>query len=273
MSRKSDINPISYRFNTGMDIFMRHIQEFGTNAIFAERRSRTLLAEVIAQNVTDLSIPSFGIPEKYWANKSHNVGIASDKIDMLLIHPGEDFSFWHAVGKPSKRRGYLESTVVFNNQPMLDYGGGLGVFVNALNRVLRHSPLEVTECHYQSDALQVDHGKRIPLEFGAAINYNYLDFRFTNPTHQVFQLHVYCMDDMLHCELRAEGPLKTKYRIVEKDHHFRREGENYYRVSKIYRETISKETEKVLKKELILDNHSIVMYDPNLIPKDQIRND
>ena len=38
-----------------------------------------------------------------------------------------------------------------------------------------------------------------------------------------------------------------------------------------YRIKTDKETGKDIKKELILDNHSRVMYDYDLIPKDQIR--
>jgi vancomycin resistance protein VanW len=41
----------------------------------------------------------------------------------------------------------------------------------------------------------------------------------------------------------------------------------------VYKITIDKKTNKEEKKELILDNHSKVMYDYKLIPKDQIRQD
>ena len=45
----------------------------------------------------------------------------------------------------------------------------------------------------------------------------------------------------------------------------------FYRNSKVYRSVIDKDTKEELSRELILDNHSKVMYDYNLIPKDQIR--
>lgn len=47
--------------------------------------------------------------------------------------------------------------------------------------------------------------------------------------------------------------------------------DNYYRVSQIYRNTIEKETGNIINKELIWDNHSLVMFDYTLIPKDQIK--
>ena len=46
----------------------------------------------------------------------------------------------------------------------------------------------------------------------------------------------------------------------------KKEGGKYYRVSKIYKETLDVQTGQLLHRELVLDNHSEVMYDPALIP-------
>ncbi|MBP5370057.1 MAG: hypothetical protein J6Z01_16560, partial [Bacteroidales bacterium] len=61
------------------------------------------------------------------------------------------------------------------------------------------------------------------------------------------------------------------YRIVEEDHHFEREGDTYYRVSKIYRITFRRRYFKQKSKELIWDNHSEVMFNPSEIPAGMIR--
>jgi vancomycin resistance protein VanW len=84
-------------------------------------------------------------------------------------------------------------------------------------------------------------------------------------------LVLWCENEKLFGELRSENELPYSYRLVEEDHHFHKEGEKFYRVSKIYREISDKITGTVLEKELVWDNHSEVMYDYNLIPKDQIR--
>ena len=86
------------------------------------------------------------------------------------------------------------------------------------------------------------------------------------------QLCTWCEGDDLFTELRTTAPYPTIYKIVEEGHHFHKEGNGkFYRVSKIYRETIDRATGKVLKKELIWDNHSEVMFDYNLIPKELIK--
>lgn len=71
--------------------------------------------------------------------------------------------------------------------------------------------------------------------------------------------------------MRSERQFPQRYEIIEEDHHFRREGEKYYRISKIYRNVIDRESGKIVDKQLIRDNHSEVMYDYAQIPAELIR--
>lgn len=143
---------------------------------------------------------------------------------------------------------------------------------NTIHYMVLHSPLQVTEFHHHSDALAPEEGKRVPFSTGTSISYNYIDYRFINNTDQMIQLHVWCDDEKLHAELRSETEFPWRYALVEEDHHFQKEEEKYFRVSKIFRETIERSTGDVINKELILDNHSEVMYDYDLIPKELIDN-
>lgn len=66
--------------------------------------------------------------------------------------------------------------------------------------------------------------------------------------------------------------MNKKYKIVEEDNHYAKDEKGvFYRNSKVYRIITDKETDIEIKKELILNNHSKVMYDYSLIPKDEIR--
>ena len=134
-----------------------------------------------------------------------------------------------------------------------------------------NSPLEITEFHTHSDALAPDNGKRVPLSSGTSISYNYIDYRFRNNTDQNIQLLVWCDGDRLYGELRSEKEFPQRFELVEEDHHFQKEGDKYFRVSKIYKNTINRSTGEITDKKLILDNHSEVMFSYDLIPKEQIR--
>ena len=72
--------------------------------------------------------------------------------------------------------------------------------------------------------------------------------------------------------MRSTVPLKEKYKIIEEDNYYAKDEKGvFYRNSKVYRIVIDKETDKEIKKELILNNHSKVMYDYSLIPENEIK--
>ena len=72
-------------------------------------------------------------------------------------------------------------------------------------------------------------------------------------------------------KLRSEKPFQYIYELVEEDHHFKKYEDKFYRNSKIYRYIKDKETKEIVGKEFILDNHSEVMFDYELIPKALIK--
>ena len=85
------------------------------------------------------------------------------------------------------------------------------------------------------------------------------------------QLMARCDKDNLYCEIRSGEEFPEYFGISEEDHHFTKENGKYYRVSKIYRDTYDRESGKLLKHDLIVDNHSEVFFDPELIPKELLR--
>lgn len=198
--------------------------------------------------------------------------LACNKINGTVIHPGEVFSFWRTIGKATKRKGYKPGRVIVKEKLKPETGGGLCNLGNTINLLVLHSPLEIVEFHKHSDALAPDQGgKRVPLSSGTSVYYNYIDYRFKNNSDQDVQLFVWCENEKLYGELRSQKEFPYKYEIVEEDHHFKKEGDKYYRISKIYRNTIEKDTGNIINKELIWDNHSLVMFDYYLIPKELIR--
>lgn len=198
--------------------------------------------------------------------------LASKKIDGIIIKPGEEFSFWNLVGNATKRKGYLEGLVINNSKIRKGVGGGLCQMANMIHWLVLHTPLEVTELHHHSDALFPDAKRRVPFGTGTSICYKALDYRFKNITNVPVQIRVWLDETMLYGEIRSIEPLKEKYKIIEEDNYYARDEDGvFYRNSKVYRIITDKETKREIKKELILDNHSKVMYDYELIPKEEIR--
>ena len=266
-----DINPFFWTISTYKGILITNIKDLFSKEKFAKTKQSKKLTNLVYKYSSTIIKKGKGIDPRTQENKAVNIKLASSKITGIIIKPGETFYFWRTIGTVNKRKGYKEGRVLKNNKIQPGMGGGLCNLANTINLVVLNSPLEVTEFHTHSDALAPDYGERIPLKDGTCVGYNYIDYRFKNTTDQDIQLFVWVENKTLYAELRSEKEFPWRYEITEEDHHFQKEGENYYRVSKIYRNKFDRKTNELLEKTLIWDNHSKVMYDFNLIPKELIR--
>lgn len=269
-----ELGPTAYALSMYKQIMTRKIRNLLGSERFATLRSGERLPVVVAAHRSGMIKRGPGIDPILQQNKADNIRLASSRIDGLIVRPGESFSFWKLVGKTSKRNGFSEGRVLVNGKLVAGLGGGLCNLANTLHILFMHSPMTITELHHHSDALAPDpDGKRVPYSAGTSVNYNYLDLRFRNDSDSPVQICVGCDGDDLVAELRSAKEFPTTYRIVEEGHHFQKEDNgHYYRKSKIYRETIERPTGKVIKRELKWDNRSRVMFDPDLIPRSQLRN-
>ena len=269
-----EFGPFAYKLAAKKEVIRRHIRNALSKEKFALEKSDELLPVLLSEHHSNLIKRGPGIDPTLQYNKVTNIELASARMNRIVIHPGESFSFWRAVGKITPKKGYKEGRFLISGKIVPGVGGGLCNLANTLHLLVLHSPLDVTEFHTHSDALAPDeNGKRVPFSAGTSVKYNSVDYRFKNNTDQNIQLLLWVENDNLYGELRGEKDIPTTYELTEEGHHFRKEGEKYYRVSKIFRNTIDKNTGAVLKKELVLDNHSEVMFDYSLIPKEQIRQD
>ncbi len=266
-----ELHPACYAISVQKEIMKRHLKDLKSSEKFAKTIQKEVLPNIVSSYSTNMIKRAPGIDLKLQENKAVNIRLAGSRMNGMLIRPGEVFSFWRTVGKTRKQKGYKEGRIIYANKLKPGMGGGLCNLGNTLHLLVLHSPLEVTEFHSHSDALAPDAGKRVPFSSGTSVSYNYIDYRFKNNTDQNLQLCVWCEGEMLHAELRSEREFPWRYELVEEDHHFRKEKEKYYRISRIYKVTIDKQSGDVLQKELVLDNHSEVMYDYDLIPRDMIR--
>lgn len=266
-----DIHPICFAISEKKEILKRNIKNIKEKETFSKNFSDRKLSNVISSTSSGLIKRGKGIDIKLQENKAVNIEIACKSINKMIIHPGETFSFWKSIGKTTKRKGYKDGRVLTNGKIRAGIGGGLCNLSNTINLLIMHSPLEVTEFHEHSDALVPDNGKRIPFSAGTSVNYNYMDFRFKNNTDKDVQLLLWCEDEKLYGELRCDSEFPYRYELEEKDHHFKKINNKYFRISKIYKNTIDKKSGKLISQILVLDNKSEVMYDYSLIPPEQIK--
>jgi vancomycin resistance protein VanW len=265
------MNPLFHAISTQKEIYRRHLVDFFRGGIFFSDKSEERLDNMVSSYRTYMIKKGPGICIEHQTNKAINISLACASINGAIIRPGEVFSFWRTVGKMTKKKGYKNGRVLKNKRLVSGIGGGLCNLANAIHMSILHSPMVVVEFHKHSDALAPDEGKRVPFSSGTSVSYNYVDYRFKNTSDQPVQLLCWCEGDVLRVELRSETEFPWSYEIVEENHRFEEVSGKYYRKSRIFRNVTQRSTGALLKKELILDNVSEVMYDYGLIPKDQIK--
>ena len=272
MERKlfCELSPTCYKISVEKEIARRRLSDLHCKTPFAESHDLTPLPNIVKGHSSILIRKLHAVDLQLQQNKVENLRLACAQINGLLIRPGEVFSFWHTIGRPTAKKGYKDGLVISKHGLGAGIGGGLCQLGNMIHLLILHSPLTVTELHHHSDALFPDERRRVPFGTGTSVFYNNVDYRFQNTSSQTVQLLVWLDEDSLCGELRSETPFPFRYRLVEEGHHFQKEGERYYRVSQVYRLVIDRETQTQAAKELILDNHSEVLYDYELIPKEQI---
>lgn len=267
-----EYGPIFYKISIFKEAKKKDIEDFKNGKKFSKEIKKENFQYIWKGDTKLLLRNLHGVDMDLQKNKVINLKIASEKIDGIIINPGEEFSFWNTVGNATKNKGYVEGLVISNSELKKGIGGGLCQMANMIHWLVLHAPLEVTELHHHSDALFPDVKRRVPFGTGTSISYKALDYRFRNVTQYPVQIRVWLDNTMLYGEIRSIVPLERRYKIVEEDNYYSKEFDGkYYRNSKVYRIIIDKKTKKEIKKELILDNHSKVMYDYSLIPKEEIR--
>jgi vancomycin resistance protein VanW len=198
-------------------------------------------------------------------NKIENLKIALKKLNGLVIEPGQTFSYWRQIGKPTKRKGYLKGMILHNGRVMSGLGGGLCQLSNLIYWITLHTPLTVTERWRHSYDVFPDVKRNQPFGTGATCAFPNIDLQIKNNTDEKFQLHLEVTDQYLVAKWLSEKPIEFKYEIIEKDHLIQNEWwGGYTRSNKIYRKIFSKKINRQVDEELITENQAIMMYEPLL---------
>ncbi len=197
-------------------------------------------------------------------NKIKNLKLATRKVNKIIIHPGETFSYWKTLGNPTKRKGYVEGMVLFYGQFKTGIGGGLCQLSNLIYWITLHTPLIVTERHRHSYDVFPDANRTQPFGSGATCSYNYLDLKIYNPTNEPYQLVLKMDEEHLIGEWRTIKENPYTYQIYEKDHVIKQEyWGGYVRHNSIYRKVFNQEG-NLIGDEFITENHALMMYQPFL---------
>ena len=195
-------------------------------------------------------------------NKITNLKIAISSLDKVVIKPGQTFSIWKLVGRPTKSKGYLEGLSLNDDKIAKDIGGGLCQLGNLLYWMVLHTPLTIKERWRHSYDVFPDVNRTIPFACGATLSYNYIDLVLENNTSHNFQINLWLDKEYLNGEVTCDCDLKTTYEIFETDHIIRHQWwGGYTRHNKIWKKITNFSENKSID-ELVTENNAIMMYNP-----------
>ena len=80
-------------------------------------------------------------------SRNHNIRITCERINGLILQPGEEFSFNGFIGERTEASGYEVAGVIENGQSAQAYGGGICQVSSMIYQSVIKSDLEVIERH------------------------------------------------------------------------------------------------------------------------------
>lgn len=108
-------------------------------------------------------------------NRVNNIRLASQKINGLVLKPGETFSFNKIVGKRDYNKGYKKAKVLVNGESNEGVGGGICQLSSTIYNAALKSGMQIIERHTHSGEVGY-----IPRGQDAAVSYGYKDLKFKN---------------------------------------------------------------------------------------------
>lgn len=141
--------------------------------VTTEKANKFGIAEVIS---TGTSFFAHSIP-----NRIHNIVLAANRVNGVLVAPGEEFSFNKYLGDVSRYTGYKEAYIIQNGRTVLGDGGGVCQVSTTLFRAILNAGLPITERH--AHAYRVGYYEQgFPPGLDATVYSPTVDLKFKNDT-------------------------------------------------------------------------------------------
>ncbi len=245
-------------------IIKRRLKWLSDRRLFAHPDRRVTMEHSVFKHCTMMLRPLRDVEMYLQRNKLTNLRLAIAPINGVVIRPGQTFSIWRLVGRPTAAKGYLEGLVLANGRIEKGIGGGLCQLGNLLYWMALHSPLTITERYRHGFDVFPDINRKIPFACGATLAFNYIDLQLRNDTDDTFQINLWLDDEYLNGEIRSDRTPEFNYEVYETDHLIKMQPwGGYTRHNRIWRRQTSL-YDGLTSEDLVTENHAIMMYNPLL---------
>lgn len=165
--------------------------------------------DVTLEQLNDLGIKELiGFGDSYYAhsipNRVWNVALTAQKIDLILIPPGTEFSFNKGLGEVSRRTGYRSAYVISGGKTVLGDGGGVCQVSTTLFRAVLNAGLNITKRKAHSYRVSYYELNQKP-GIDATVYSGDVDLRFINDTPGYILLKTSADSDNLYMTVEIYG--------------------------------------------------------------------
>jgi len=162
-----------------------------SNSLVGEEKALDLPVKITSPAVTIENVNNLGIKELIGKGESkfggsgegrvHNIKLGSERLNGVLIAPGETFSMHKAIGDVEATTGFREAYIIINGRTQIGIGGGICQVSTTLFRAILNSGLPVVERHphaYRVGYYELDS----PPGVDASVYFPTSDLKFKNDT-------------------------------------------------------------------------------------------
>lgn len=150
------------------------------------------------------------MPSTVLEAKLRNLRRGASLVDRAVIEPCARWSFWHRVGSPVARNGFVEGRNLVDGRLVRQVGGGLCQLSGLLYHLALLGGLEVEERHAHSLDIYREDERHTPLGADATVVWGFKDLRLRNPHPFAIALGCVVHDDRLVGQLRGESPIPPR---------------------------------------------------------------
>lgn len=217
---------------------------------YSKHVSEELLPNTVYETESLMLNENSGFDMKYQFNKVHNLKLAANAINRIIIAPNETFSFWQLVRIADKHEKYLDGLNLVDGKIVGSYGGGLCQLSNMLFWLFLHSPLTVTERHGHAVESFPSTTEELPSGTDATINEGWLDLKVRNETNQIFQIIIDFDDKYMYGRILSDTPSAMDYTVYNPSINYYRKNNKVYQQAAVSRIGIYRNSGVKTEKEL-----------------------
>lgn len=149
-------------------------------------------------------------------SKLHNMAIAVRAIDGLILAPGEIFSFWKIISRPSEKGGFQSGPTFENGHMVSSFGGGLCQISGLVFNLALEAGCRILERHSHSLDAYGDR-RYLPLGRDATVAWKSKDLAFQNSTGQPIRISIGVKRTHAYGVIESNSPMPFQIKISCED--------------------------------------------------------